>query len=207
MFFIHNTQYSLLLLIQVQVQCDLAITRFTCVNVCSLNCLEIWNWLDLFCVCVCVCVCFEIKMLNFFLLRNIFESWKWCLDPWLSCMFNGIHIYVFLSLKNCFKATLTDPRHLLIPGLSFELFSCFLLQSQHLSIARWIDWESFCLLDSSSTDPRSIEILFALDTCLITSSIEPFKARHLSIYRELLSFYIKGPRVSALISLNLSWSI
>ena len=29
MFFTHNTQYSLLLLIQVQVQCDLAITRFT----------------------------------------------------------------------------------------------------------------------------------------------------------------------------------
>ena len=28
MFFIHNTQYSLLLLIHVQVQCDLSITRF-----------------------------------------------------------------------------------------------------------------------------------------------------------------------------------
>ena len=33
----HNMQYSLLLLTHVQVQCDLAITRFTCVNVCSLN--------------------------------------------------------------------------------------------------------------------------------------------------------------------------
>ena len=38
----HNTQYFLLLLIHVQVQCDLAITRFTCVNVCSLNCLNLF---------------------------------------------------------------------------------------------------------------------------------------------------------------------
>ena len=39
-FFTHNTQYSLLLLIHVQVQCDLAIARFICVNVYSLNCLN-----------------------------------------------------------------------------------------------------------------------------------------------------------------------
>ena len=53
MFFTHNMQYSLLLLINVQVQCDLAIIRFTCVNVCSLNSLHLFlkykNWLDLFC--------------------------------------------------------------------------------------------------------------------------------------------------------------
>ena len=42
MFFTHNTQYSLLLLIHVQIQCDLAITRNTCVNVCSLNCLDLF---------------------------------------------------------------------------------------------------------------------------------------------------------------------
>ena len=41
-FFTHNTQYSLLLLIHVQVQCDLAITRFTCVNVWSLNYLDLF---------------------------------------------------------------------------------------------------------------------------------------------------------------------
>ena len=39
--FTHNTQYSLLFLIHVQIQCDLAITSFTCVNVCSLNCLNL----------------------------------------------------------------------------------------------------------------------------------------------------------------------
>ena len=42
MFFTHNTQYSLLLLIHVQIQYDLAITRFTCVNVYSLNCLDLF---------------------------------------------------------------------------------------------------------------------------------------------------------------------
>ena len=41
-FFTHNMQYSLLLLIHVQVQCDLVITRNTCVNVCSLNCLNLF---------------------------------------------------------------------------------------------------------------------------------------------------------------------
>ena len=41
MFFTHNKQYSLLFLIHVQIQCDLAITSFTCVNVCSLNCLNL----------------------------------------------------------------------------------------------------------------------------------------------------------------------
>ena len=41
MFFTHNTQYFLLFLIHVQIQCDLAITGFTCVNVCSLNYLNL----------------------------------------------------------------------------------------------------------------------------------------------------------------------
>ena len=39
-FFTNNTQYSLQFLIYVQMQCDLVITSFTCVNVCSLNCLN-----------------------------------------------------------------------------------------------------------------------------------------------------------------------
>ena len=39
-----HTQHtnSLLLLIHVQVQCDLAITRNTCLNICSLNCLNLF---------------------------------------------------------------------------------------------------------------------------------------------------------------------
>ena len=188
MFFTHKMQYSLLLLIHVQVQCYLAITRFTCDNLCLLNCLNLFlkykiGWACF--VCVCVCVCFGIKML-IFLLRDDFESLKCCLDPWLSCMLDCIHIYVFPFLKNYFKATLTDPQHLSTPGLSVELFSWFLSQSQHLSIARWINRESFCPLNRSSTNPRSIELLFALDTCLTDASIEPFKAQQI---------------------LNISWSV
>ena len=83
--FTHNTQYSLLLLIHVQVQCDLVITRNTCVNVCSLN------YLNLFLkykigktCCVCVCVCFGSMCLKL-LLRDDFESLKYWLDPWLCC--------------------------------------------------------------------------------------------------------------------------
>ena len=34
--------YSLLLLIHVQIQCDLAIIRNTCINICSLNCLNLF---------------------------------------------------------------------------------------------------------------------------------------------------------------------
>ena len=40
--FSHTTANSLLLLIHVQVQCDLAITRDTCVNICLLNCLNLF---------------------------------------------------------------------------------------------------------------------------------------------------------------------
>ena len=59
MFFTHNTQYTLLFLIHVQVQCDLAITRFTCINVCSLNCLDLFLKYKISETClVCVCVCF-----------------------------------------------------------------------------------------------------------------------------------------------------
>ena len=39
---VFHMQYSLLLLIHIQVQCDLAITRNTWVNVCSLNCLNLF---------------------------------------------------------------------------------------------------------------------------------------------------------------------
>ena len=38
---VYHTQYSLLFLTHVQIPCDLAITSFTCGNVCSLNCLNL----------------------------------------------------------------------------------------------------------------------------------------------------------------------
>ena len=95
-------QYSLLLLIHEQVQCDLAITRNTCVNVCSLNCLNLFSKYKIGSTClVCVCV-LGFMCLTFFLLRDVFESLKCYLDPWLSCMFDCIHVCVFLFLKNGF---------------------------------------------------------------------------------------------------------
>ena len=109
-------------------------------------------------------VCFGIKMLIIFLLRDVFGRSKCCLDPWLSCMFDCIHICVFLFLKNCFKVTSTAPRHLLIPNLPIELFSCFLLQSRPLSIARWINRESFYPLDSSSIATSNYRACFVVDT-------------------------------------------
>ena len=73
MFFTHNTQYFLLLLIHVQVQCDLAITMNTCVNVHSLNCLNLFLKYKIGYTClVYVCV-FWIYMLDNFLI----DRWFW----------------------------------------------------------------------------------------------------------------------------------
>ena len=57
--YVFHTQHanSLLLLIHVQVQCDLAITRNTCVNICSLNCLNLFLKYKIGQTCL-VCVCF-----------------------------------------------------------------------------------------------------------------------------------------------------
>ena len=134
---------------------------------------------------MCVCVLGS-KCLTFLLLRDVFERSKCCLDPWLSCMFDCIYICVFLFLKNCFKATSIASRHLSILGLSIELFSCFLSQSRHLSIARWIDQESFCPLDSSSTATSIHRACFAvntsghlLDSCICRSFLKLDTSQHL----------------------------
>ena len=111
-----------------------------------------------------MCVYFGIKMLIIFLLRDVFGRSKCCLDPWLSCMFDCIHTCVFLLLKNYFKVTSIAPRHLSIPDLPIELFSCFLLQSRPFSIAKWIDRESFYPLDSSSIATSNYRACFVVDT-------------------------------------------
>ena len=74
-------------------------------------------------------------------LRDDFERLIWCLDHWLSCMFDCIHVSVFLFLKNCFEKL---TRHHLdtfsTPGYlsSFQAFS-------------------YCNLNTSSTPGGSIE--------------------------------------------------
>ena len=105
MYFAHNTQNSLLLLIHVQVQCDLVITRNTCVNVCSLNCLDLFLKYKIgytCCVCVCVCVCLDPKCFTFSLLWDVFKSLKCWLDLWLSSLLDCIHLCFFSFSKNCF---------------------------------------------------------------------------------------------------------
>ena len=72
-FFTHNIQYSLLFLIHVQIQYDLVITSFTCVNVCSLNCLDSFLKYKIGQNCLmCMCV-LEILVLKIFRLRDYFE--------------------------------------------------------------------------------------------------------------------------------------
>ena len=99
MFFTRYTQYSLLLLIYVHVQCDLAITRFTYVNVCSLNCLNLFLEYKIgqtcyVCVCMCVYVCFESISMAFFLVER-FVFHMFCIFL-LSC-----HSQHLVSLHSC----------------------------------------------------------------------------------------------------------
>ena len=91
-------------------------------------------------------------------------------------MFDCIHICVFLLSKNCFgKAGSTPPRYLAICRASQTFF---LTQSRHLLDTLWIDRQSCCLLDISSTPGGSIELLF-LNLILCCSIL----ARYLSCRR------------------------
>ena len=105
-----HTQHanSLLLLIHVQVQCDLIITRNTCVNIYSLNCLNLFLkykiWLDLF--SVCVCVCFGSWMLCIYVERY-FESLICWLVLCLSSLLVAFISLCFSSLKNSFSSSST----------------------------------------------------------------------------------------------------
>ena len=155
-----HTQHanSLLLLIHVQVQCDLAMIRNTCVNICSLNCLNLFlkykNWLDLFnaCVCVCVYVCvfgsmnvLHLCWVEFWELNMLFGS----LVELLACC---IYFLVFLppwktpflqawqlldkSSKDSFLSSLSfsflDPQHILSPLRNFPVLFAFSIAFQQL---------------------------------------------------------------------------
>ena len=138
---------------------------------------------------MCVCVLGS-KCLTFLLLRDVFERSKCCLDSWLSCMFDCIHVCDFLFLKNYFKATSTAPRHLLTPGFSIELFSCFLSQSWYLTTTGLINRETFWPLDSSLIATSIHRAYFVSDTCLIDVSFEPFKARQiLDTFRSIKNYW------------------
>ena len=74
-----------------------------------------------------------------------------------------LHSYLyFLHLEKLFwKASSTLPRHLINTLLFVKLLKHFFLtQSRHLLDTWWIDRESSCLPDSSSTPSGSIKLLF-----------------------------------------------
>ena len=123
---------------------------------------EIYNWLDLFSVCVCVCVCvLEILVLNFFFffwIERLFGE-IFVLIGSLVELYVGLHSYLYFShLEKLFwKVGSTPARYLPISRASQAFF---LTQSRHFLNTWWIDRESSCLLDSSSTPGGSIELLF-----------------------------------------------
>ena len=123
---VFHTQHadSLLLLIHVQVQYDLAITRNTCVNVCLLNCLNLFLKYKIGQICL-VCVCFGSKCFTFFLLRDVFESLKCCLDLWLSSLLDCIHFCVFLLFEKLFLPSSTTSRQLSTNSYLSRTLDCF----------------------------------------------------------------------------------
>ena len=110
---------------------------------------------------MCVCV-LEIVVLKFFLDWEIF-FWDFCVDwiiGWVVCWIAFISVFFSsqkIVLKSWLDTSLTPPRYLVICRASQAFF---LSQSRHLLDTWWIDRESSCFLDSSSTPGGLIEILF-----------------------------------------------
>ena len=82
-------------------------------------------------------------------------------------------------------------------SLSVELFSCFLSQSQHLSIARSIDWANFCPLDTSSIDRelRNSNFQIWFSACKVEFN-QPFywlySVPNLLVFQYLVTLYLGG---------------
>ena len=76
-------------------------------------------------------------MLDIFLLRDVFESLKCCLDFWLSSMLDCIHFYVFLFHEKLFLHISTTSRYLSTARLSIEpLFLLVSIEVITISIHR-----------------------------------------------------------------------
>ena len=107
----------------------------------------------------------------------------YCVDwiiGWVVCWIAFISVF-FSSKKLFWKAGSTPPWYLAICQASQAFF---LTQSRHFLDTWWIDQDSSCLLDSSSTPGGSIELLF-LKLILFCSIL----ARYLS-YRRPLSWHL-----------------
>ena len=59
-------------------------------------------------------------MPDIFLLRDVFESLKCCLDLWLNSMLDCIHIYVFFFFEKLFLSNLDSSQYLSTVRLSIE---------------------------------------------------------------------------------------
>ena len=165
-----HTQHanSLLLLIHVQVQCDLAITGDTCVNICSLNYLNLFLKYKIGQTClVCVCVCLDLWMLCINVER-CFESLICCLDLWLSSLLIAFIFMCFSSLeKTFFSSSSLASRQILNKFLSIQPFFLFSRQIlNRFSIHR--DFLSFFLIESRQLLDPSKKI-FELSVCPIAS--------------------------------------
>ena len=142
-----------------------------------------WNIkLVRFVLCVCVCV-LEILVLKIFWIERLF--WEiFVLIGSLVELYIGLHSYLcFSHLEKLFwKVGSTPPQYLAICRASQAFF---LTQSRHLLDIWWIDRESSCLLDRSSTPRGSIEFLF-LNLILCCS----IPSRYLSCQALLKGLYI-----------------
>ena len=122
----------------------------------------------------------------------------------------------FSPLEKLFwKTGLTPPRYLAIYRASQAFF---LTQSQHLLDTWWINRESSCLLDSSSTPGGLIELLFLklilccsipqlLTTTFSTASSTPFDTSAVEHYWRSYLNLLRNPSPISLISLDLSASV
>ena len=101
-------------------------------------------------MCVCVCVFLGSVCLKL-LWRDVFERFIWCLDHWLSCMLDCIHVCVFHFSKTAFKSQLNTSS---IPCCLSSFLSFF--HFAILTTSRYL----VCVLDSFSTAGGQIGLLF-----------------------------------------------
>ena len=132
-------------------------------------------------------------------------------------LYVGLHSYLcFSHLKKLFwKVGSTPPRYIAIYRASQAFF---LTQSWHLLDTWWIDRESSCLLDSSSTPGGSIELLFLnlILCCSIpqlsttrssTPTSIPPDTLAVEHYWRVYIFLFRDPSLISSISLDLSATV
>ena len=145
-----------------------------------------------------MCVFWRSLCSKFFRLRDYFERF-FCADwiiGWVVCLIAFISVF-FSSRKTVLKAGSTPPRYLAICRASQAFF---LTQSQHLLDTLWIDRQSCCLLDSSSTPGGSIELLF-LNLILCCSMLARYLSYRRPVSRHLprqLPWHLLIPQLSSI---------